>query len=112
MASKKIYGSKFYQELSTKEKELIYDGAMRLAAGCLSFETVLAGAPMMAGRLAIVQFMMPWFVRIATDAAEKSGLINTLRMSKEALQEIDTEFPTTEIEEVDPPKESIGYSEE
>lgn len=111
MATKKIYGPKFYQELSTREKELIYEGAMQLAAGCLSFETVVAGAPMMAGRLGVVQVMMPWFVRIATEAAERTGLINISRLSKEALTEIDQEMSTTETEEVDPPKEPTQLSE-
>jgi hypothetical protein len=101
MATKKIYGPKFYQELSTKEKELIYDGAMRLAAGCLSFETVVAGAPMMAGRLGVIQTMIPWFIRIATDTAQKAGLITTSRMSQEAIIEIDENISTTESEETD-----------
>jgi hypothetical protein len=39
---------------------------------------------MMAGRLGIVQTMMPWFVRIATDAAKITGIIDLSRINPTA----------------------------
>jgi hypothetical protein len=54
METTKIYPNKFYQELSTKEKELIYQGAMQMASGCLAFSAVLGGAAPMAIRLGII----------------------------------------------------------
>lgn len=104
MAKKKIYKQEFYKQLSAQEKELIYKGAMQLAAGCLAFETTIAGAPMMAGRLGVVQAMMPWFVRIATDAAKITGIIDLSRINPTAAQEIDEDITTTENEEKDPQK--------
>lgn len=102
MATKKVYTKEFYKKLSAKEKELIYQGAMQLASGCLAFETPISGAPMMSSRLGIIQGMLPWFVRIATDAAEDVGIIDLTRMSQEALVEENSTMSTTEKEEKDP----------
>jgi len=46
--------------------------------------------------------MLPWFVRIATDAAEDVGIIDLTRMSQEALVEENSTMSTTEKEEKDP----------
>ena len=112
MKTAKIYSPKFYQELSAKEKELIYQGAMQMASGCLTFDAVIGGAPAMATRLGIIQGLMPWFVRIATDAAKAAGLINLSTMSKEALAETDEELKTTEPEEETSPTETTNSSNE
>jgi len=55
---------------------------------------------------------MPWFVRIATDAAKVAGLINLSTMSKEALAETDEELKTTEPEEETSPTETTNPSNE
>jgi len=55
---------------------------------------------------------MPWFVRIATDAAKVAGLINLSTMSKEALAETDEELKTTEPEEETSPAETTNPSNE
>ena len=112
MKTAKIYSPKFYQELSAKEKELIYQGAMQMASGCLTFDAVIGGAPAMATRLGIIQGLIPWFVRIATDAAKAAGLINLSTMSKEALAETDEELKTTEPEEETSPTETTNSSNE
>ena len=112
MKTAKIYSPKFYQELSAKEKELIYQGAMQMASVCLTFDAVIGGAPAMATRLGIIQGLMPWFVRIATDAANVAGLINLSTMSKEALTETDEELKTTEPEEETSPTETTNPSNE
>lgn len=112
METTKIYSTKFYQELSTKEKELIYQGAMQIASGCLTFDAVIGGAPAMATRIGIVQGLIPWFVRIATDAAQASGLIDLSKMSKEATIETDKELETDEPEEETPPTGTTNSSNE
>lgn len=55
---------------------------------------------------------MPWFVRIATDAANVAGLINLSTMSKEALVETDEELKTTEPEEETSSTETTNPSNE
>ena len=112
METTKIYSPKFYQELSTKEKELIYQGAMQMAAGCLTFEAIVGGAPAMVARLGIIQGLTPWFVRIATDAAKEAGLINLSNMSKEALVETDEEVKAEEPEAETPSTETTNPSNE
>ena len=112
METAKIYSSKFYQELSIKEKELIYQGAMQMAAGCLTFDAIIGGAPAMVTRLSIIQGLTPWFVRIATDAAKSVGLINLSKMSKEALVETDEELKADEPEAETTPKETTNPSNE
>ena len=112
METTKIYSPKFYQELSTKEKELIYQGAIQMASGCLTFDSVIGGAPAMATRLGIIQGLMPWFVRIATDAARVAGIINLSKMSKEALVETDEELKTAEQEAEIPSTETTNLSNE
>lgn len=112
METTKIYSTKFYQELSTKEKELIYQGAMQMASGCLTFDAVIGGAPAMAARLGIIQGLTPWFVRIATDTAEAAGLINLSKMSKEALVETDEEIKADEPEAETPSTETTNPSNE
>lgn len=55
---------------------------------------------------------MPWFVRIATDAAKETGLINLSTMSKEALAETDEELKVDEPEEGTSPTETTNPSNE
>ena len=110
METTKIYSTKFYQELSIKEKELIYQGAMQMASGCLAFDALYGGAPAMVTRLGIIQGLTPWFVRIATDAAKSVGLINLSKMSKEALVETDKELEADEPEAETTPKETTNPS--
>ena len=98
METTKIYSPKFYKELSIKEKELIYQGAMQMASGCLTFDAIIGGAPAMITRLGIIQGLAPWFVRIATDTAKAVGLIDLSKMSKEALVETDEEVKADEPE--------------
>lgn len=112
METTKIYSTKFYQELSTKEKELIYQGAMQMASGCLTFDALYGGAPAMVIRLGIIQGLTPWFVRIATDAAKAAGVINLSKMSKEALVETDKELEADEPEAETPPTETTNPSNE
>ena len=112
METTKIYPNKFYQELSTKEKELIYQGAMQMASGCLTFDAIVGGAPAMVTRLGIIQGLTPWFVRIATDVAKAAGVINLSKMSKEALVETDKELEADEPEAETPPKETTNPSNE
>lgn len=112
METAKIYSSKFYQELSIKEKELIYQGAMQMASGCLTFDAIVGGAPAMVTRLGIIQGLTPWFVRIATDVAKAAGVINLSKMSKEALVETDKELEADEPEAETTPKETTNPSNE
>lgn len=77
----KKYKSSFYTKLPQATREAIYQGAMTLGAGFLSYDSTMVagtgGGPIyLLGRILSLQTAHPWLVRIATDMAVCSGLID------------------------------------
>lgn len=79
---KLTYSQKFYKtETNNTEKNLIYQGVMHLAQGFLDFDATqivaTGGGPVaLIGRLASLQLAMPWLIQIATDTANKLGILS------------------------------------
>lgn len=91
---KLTYSQKFYKtETNNTEKNLIYQGVMHLAQGFLDFDATqivaTGGGPVaLIGRLASLQLAMPWLIQIATDTANKLGILsrNFEQLSLDKLQ--------------------------
>lgn len=79
---KLTYSQKFYKtEINNTEKNLIYQGVMHLAQGFLDFDATqivaTGGGPVaLIGRLTSLQLAMPWLIQIATDTANKLGILS------------------------------------
>ena len=77
----KQYKHEFYKKLPQDIRESIYQGAMTLGAGFLSYDSTqiggTGGGPVfLLGRIVSLQLTCPWLVRIATDTAIAAGLID------------------------------------
>lgn len=94
---KLTYSQKFYKtETNNTEKNLIYQGVMHLAQGFLDFDATqivaTGGGPVaLIGRLASLQLAMPWLIQIATDTANKLGILSR-NFEYLSLDKLQTEF--------------------
>ena len=94
---KLTYSQNFYKtETNNTEKNLIYQGVMHLAQGFLDFDATqivaTGGGPVaLIGRLASLQLAMPWLIQIATDTANKLGILSR-NFEYLSLDKLQTEF--------------------
>lgn len=100
---KLTYSQKFYKtETNNTEKNLIYQGVMHLAQGFLDFDATqivaTGGGPVaLIGRLASLQLAMPWLIQIATDAANKLGILSR-NFEQLSLDKLQAEFDDITLE--------------
>lgn len=100
---KLTYSQKFYKtETNNTEKNLIYQGVMHLAQGFLDFDATqivaTGGGPVaLIGRLASLQLAMPWLIQIATDTANKLGILSR-NFEYLSLDKLQTEFDDITLE--------------
>lgn len=99
------YKPSFYKKLSLEEKKTIYMGAMMLANGFLSFDSLQAagfggGALPLTGRILALHATQPYLLRMATDLAVRCRLIDITRLGtpieNDEADEIDSEGLTPE----------------
>ena len=100
---KLTYSQKFYKtETNNTEKNLIYQGVMHLAQGFLDFDATqivaTGGGPVaLIGRLASLQLAMPWLIQIATDTANKLGILSR-NFEHLSLDKLQAEFDDITLE--------------
>ena len=92
-SSIKRFKPEFYKRLSDEERMCIYNGALTLSNGFLSFDSYRAspgfggGALLLSGRLAMLQLVNPYLVRIATDIAINSGFIDVAKLRPDGVSD-------------------------
>lgn len=104
---KLTYSQKFYKtETNNTEKNLIYQGVMHLAQGFLDFDATqivaTGGGPVaLIGRLASLQLAMPWLIQIATDTANKLGILSR-NFEHLSLDKLQAEFDNITFKDLNP----------
>lgn len=99
------YKPSFYKKLSLEEKKTIYMGAMMLANGFLSFDSLQVagtggGAIPLTGRILALHATQSYLLRMATDLAVRCRLIDITRLGmpieNDEADEVDFEGLTPE----------------
>lgn len=109
---KLTYSQKFYKtETNNTEKNLIYQGVMHLAQGFLDFDATqivaTGGGPVaLIGRLASLQLAMPWLIQIATDTANKLGILSR-NFEHLSLDKLQAEFDKIIVDKLTPEEKAV-----